>query len=270
MSINCPICLSPARLMAPHPEANIYRCEQCTHAFSDAASMPEQETYDSSYYDEAHRRWFKHPNLGLFDRIASLIPQGASVLDIGCGRGDFLKHLHKKRPDLDLTGIDYSPNQDPEIHFLQGDAFTTEFLSQFDVTVSLAVIEHVEDCVAFTHRMRVLTKPGGMVVISTINESSVLYALARTGRALGIPLAFDRLYSHHHLQHFTRASLRQLLRSSGLRLTRHFVHNSPIQAVDIPVRSRSADAALRLAVLAVSVTGSLLSKSYLQTAICSA
>jgi 2-polyprenyl-3-methyl-5-hydroxy-6-metoxy-1,4-benzoquinol methylase len=270
MPIKCPICQTAARLMAAHPEANIYRCECCTHAFSDPASMPKQENYDPDYYDDTHRRWFEHPNTALFDRITAVISQGGAVLDVGCGRGDFLRHVHRKRPDVQLTGIDYSWNQDEIIHFLQGDAFKLDIRDRFDVVVSLAVIEHVPDCVAFAKRMRELAKPGGTLVVMTLNESSILYGLARIGRALGVPMAFDRLYSRHHVHHFTRASLCRLLESCGLKVSRHIMHNAPLEAVDLPVRSRTADAVLRVGLRVVFAAGFVLSKAYLQTVICSA
>jgi 2-polyprenyl-3-methyl-5-hydroxy-6-metoxy-1,4-benzoquinol methylase len=269
MPVACPICHNAARFMATHPEANIYRCACCTHAFSDPASMPAQENYDPDYYDETHRRWFEHPNTALFDRIIGLIPQGGAVLDVGCGRGDFLRHVHRKRPDVQLTGIDYSWNRDETIEFLQGDAFKLDIPDRFDVVVSLAVIEHVPDCVAFANRMRELTKPGGTMAIMTVNESSILYGLARIGRVLGVRLAFDRLYSRHHLHHFTRTSLRRLLESRGLKLSQHIMHNAPVKAVDLPVCSRKADAVLRAMVMGVSAAGYVLSKTYLQTVICS-
>lgn len=108
-SIACPICQTTACFMATHPEADIYRCKCCTHAFSDPGSMPRQESYDPDYYNDTHRRWFEHPNTALFERITAVIPTGASVIDVGCGRGDFLRHVHRNRPDVQLTGIDYSP-----------------------------------------------------------------------------------------------------------------------------------------------------------------
>lgn len=230
--------------------------------------MPEQESYGPEYYDDKHRRWFEHPNTALFDRITAIIPQGGSVLDVGCGRGDFLQYVHRKRPDVQLTGIDYSPNQDEIIRFVQGDALELAMSDRFDVVVSLAVIEHVLDCVAFAKRIREFSKPGGAVAILTVNESSILYGLARIGRELGVPLAFDRLYSRHHLHHFTPASLRRLLESCGLGLSQHIIHNAPANAVDLPVRSRMADAPLRGLVRVVCAAGDVLSKGYLQTAIC--
>jgi 2-polyprenyl-3-methyl-5-hydroxy-6-metoxy-1,4-benzoquinol methylase len=268
MPILCPICQSATRLMAKHPDADIYRCNSCTHAFSDIASMPKQEEYGADYFDDAHRRWFEHPNTQLFDRVASFIPQGGSVLDVGCGRGDFLRHVRKTRPDAKLAGIDFSPNQDDAIRFLQGDVLTLDLGERFDVVVSLSVIEHVPDCVAFARRMGELTKPGGSTIVNTPNEASVLYGLGRAGRAMGVPLAFNRLYSRHHLHHFTPKSLRTLLESHGLTVSEHIMHNAPVKAMDLPVKNPIADAVLRAGVWAIFAAGSVTSKTYLQTVVC--
>ena len=158
-SIACPICQTTAFFMATHPEADIYR-SRCTHAFSDPGSMPRQESTTQTI-TTIRTAIGEHPNTALFERITAVIPTGASVIDVGCGRGDFLRHVHRNRPDVQLTGIDYSPNQDKPIRFLQGDLFELEIGDQFDVVVSLHVIEHVSDCVAFANRLRELTKPGG-------------------------------------------------------------------------------------------------------------
>jgi SAM-dependent methyltransferase len=269
MPINCPICHSAARLLAKHPDADIYRCNDCTHAFSDIASMPRQEEYGADYFDDTHRRWFEHPNTQLFDRVAAYIPRGGSVLDVGCGRGDFLRHVKVTRPDAQLTGIDFAPNQDEVIRFLRGDVNTLDIKEQFDVVMSLSVIEHVPDCVAFAHRMAELTKKGGATIVNTPNEASILYGLGRAGRSLGVPLAFNRLYSRHHLHHFTPISLRRLLESSGLKVSRHIMHNAPVKAMDLPVRNFAADGVLRTGVWAVFAAGSITSKTYLQTVVCS-
>ena len=266
----CPICGNRARFLTKHPDADIYRCTHCTHAFSAPESMPEQEAYDSTYFYETHRRWFEHPNTQFFDQIAKIIPQDTSVLDVGCGRGDLLQYLHHKRPDLRLTGIDHSENHADGIHFIQGDFFKLDIRESFDIVVSLATIEHVRDCVVFTKRLHQLTRPGGLVVVMTVNESGLLYGLARCGRAIGIRLAFNRLYSRHHFHHFTRKSLCLALELGGLQVTKQITHNAPIKAMDLPVNNGAADAVLRIGVWAIFVSGSITTKTYQQTVICSA
>ena len=266
----CPVCQYEARLEAKHPDADIFRCCRCTHAFSDPDSMPVQEAYDEVYFYKTHRRWFRHPNTSLFKQIAEMIPTGSSVLDVGCGRGDLLRYLHATRPDLKLTGVDYSCNSSEGVRYLQGDVLTLDIPEKFDFVITLATIEHVPDCVAFSRRLRELASPGGTVAVMTINESSLLYGLARVGRSLGIELAFNRLYSRHHLHHFTRRSLCRVLESGGLKVSKQIMHNAPLRAMDLPVKNSVMEAFVRAGVWAVFLAGGITSKTYQQTAICSA
>ena len=267
-AVKCPICGATAKFFARHPQAVLYRCNNCSHCFSHLETV-EIESYQENYFYEDHKRWFENPNTGLFDRIAKAIPQGASVLDAGCGRGDMLRYFRKIRPDLVLTGVDLSPNKDSDgIRYYQGDIITMDLGGQFDAVVSLAVIEHVGDVSAFVDRLVQLVKPGGAVVIMTLNDDSLLYDLARLGKRMGVPLAFNRVYSRHHLHHFTRKSLRTVLEGHGLKIESELVHNAPMAAIDIPVKNKAAEIVLRAVIWVVFMAGEVTGKSFLQTIFC--
>ena len=265
----CPVCGTLASFMALHPDTSLYRCVTCSHSFSEPRSM-NQEEYDEAYYMVHHKRWFANPDRPLFERIARAIPRAASVLDVGCGRGDFLRYLVEARTDLILAGVDLSKNEAPaaNIKFYQGDFFETKFDRKFDVLVSLQVIEHLADIRAFANRLNALVAPGGLVIVSTVNEASILYSLAKSGNHVGVPLAFNRLYSSHHLHHFTRKSLRQLLQASGLSVKAEFTHNAPLAAIDIPATAPGVDAVLRSGMWVVCKIGEWTDRAYLQTIIC--
>jgi SAM-dependent methyltransferase len=80
-----------------------------------------------------HERWLEDPNDALFKRIAATILQESSVLDVGCGRGDFLRFLRRTRPDPRVAGIDVTVNEGAEgIQFFQGDFFQSEIGGPFD------------------------------------------------------------------------------------------------------------------------------------------
>jgi SAM-dependent methyltransferase len=256
--------------MATHADGDLYRCVACSHCFSDP-NLTDLPTYSPDYFEKEHQRWFENPNVGLFAAIASTFPTGASVLDAGCGRGDFLRYVRSIRPDLTLTGIDLSPNNDVlGIRFLRGDFLQISIDRRFDAVVSLQVIEHVPDIRRFVERLRDLTRPGGTVTVSTVNESSLMYGLARTGQRVGVPLAFNRLYSRQHLHHFTRRSLRRLLEQCSFQIESAFAHNAPLAAIDIPVKSRLADTILRSGMWLVCKAGDATGTSYLQTITCRA
>lgn len=64
-----------------------------------------------------HAAWYdeKFGSLSLYndtyELFSTLIPDRHShVLDIGCGPGNITKYLLRKRPELNLTGIDLAPN----------------------------------------------------------------------------------------------------------------------------------------------------------------
>src|SRR5437899_12971668 len=100
----------------------------------------------------------------------------------------------------------------------------------------------------------------------TINEASVLYGLARAARRVGVPLAFNRLYKRHHVQHFTTRSLAELFRRERVVLERAFTHNGLLAARDILVSSREVDAGLRGSVALIMAAGCACRRMYRRTA----
>lgn len=266
----CPVCDASARIMGYHPDAVLYRCHRCTHCFS-VLKTKQGEQYGLDYYEEEHRRWFENQNFRLFERIAGFIPRDGkprSVLDVGCGRGDFLRYLAAARPGLALTGIELTDVPPAEgIRYLKGSVLTTRVDGLFDAVVSLAVIEHVTEVKAFARRLAELCRPGGLICVMTVNEDSLLYDIARGFRRLGFPLAFDRLYSLHHVNHFTVRSLGELLAREQLEPVRVFTHNGLLAATDIPARSQFARGILRLGVGAIMALGWACGRMYLQTAV---
>lgn len=263
--VSCPVCGETARFAYKHPEAAIFRCDKCSHAFSDQNSLEGLESYSDDYYEEAHRNWFANPNFALFDWIERHIPASAkSVIDVGCGKGQFLDFLRKRRPDIRLVGVDLSNNQPRDnIEFHHGDALNLD-LGTFDAAVSLATIEHVPDVAGFAQRMHDLCNPGGTAVVMTLDDGSLLYRASRLAWRFGVPVGFNRLYSAHHLHHFTHKSLVTLLERSGLKVRETLHHSVPLKALDLPVSPITRPLFLA-GVKTVFTAGDLLGLSYLQT-----
>lgn len=114
--------------------------------------------------------------------------KGLSVLDIGCGGGLISEPL--TRLGANVTGIDpgqrnidiavqHAREQGLDITY---QAITVEELAKtgqtFDAVVCLEVVEHVPDVGAFVKAMSGVLKPGGMLILSTINRNLKSYALA--------------------------------------------------------------------------------------------
>lgn len=216
---------------------------------------------------EVPKNWFAHPNVALFRWIVAAIARNAkSLVDVGCGRGDFLRYIRSQSPGLALCGIDLSTNAKQEgIEFIQGDVFTMSLNRRFDVVVSLAAIEHVPDIRDFVSTLVELCTPNGQIIIMTINESGIIYFVARVAKRFFVPIAFDRLYSAHHLHHFTLTSFARLLEQAGLTIQKTHLHNGPMAAVDMPVNNRLTKAFFVICVAILFFLGKETRRPLLQT-----
>ena len=267
----CPICAAPSAVEHRLDDLTLCRCPECDHCFTDLNSIDSMEQYAPGYFEEEHRNWFLHPNLALYEKLTRIILEHkpyAAILDVGCGNGNFLRYLKGAGEDLSLTGIDVAPNEPVGgIEYLRGDFTEQKFAGQFDVLLSLAVIEHIPNVAAFARRLCEVCAPGGLVITMTVDEQSLIYGAARALHRVGYSVPLRRLYSKHHLNHFTHQSLKRLLEGHGLCTIQVLRHNSPIAAVDTPKTSTLSNVILRTGVWAAFQLGVLTRRTMLQTVI---
>lgn len=117
--------------------------------------------------------------------------EGLSLLDIGCGGGLIAEPM--ARLGANVTAIDASEKniKVAQLHAKQSEltidyrCTTAETLAantvQYDVVLALEIIEHVADIALFTASAARLVKPGGLLVMSTLNRTAKSYALAIVG-----------------------------------------------------------------------------------------
>lgn len=114
----------------------------------------------------------------LFNRFA--MKQGDTLLDIGCGRGDFTKGfkdiglevsgIDRERGDSEmLQGIDIRIQED-----LEQDRFPFED-NRFDVVFSKSVIEHIQNPDSFMKEQLRVLKPGGRIICMTPDWHSQMF-----------------------------------------------------------------------------------------------
>ena len=266
----CPVCNSEARYYNKLTEVTLYYCSYCQHRFTDVESIQNKETYSQDYFEEKHSNWFAHPNIQLFDyifdRIKSTGLSNPSVLDAGCGNGDLLKYLHQRSSNIKLTGIDYHKNSAEEgINFLCGDILHTQFNERYDLVISLAVIEHVLDVQAYILRLNELCKDKGLIITMTINDSSLVYGVARTMYNFGMKTPMERLYDKHHLNHFSKNSLECLYKKNSLDIIEKPFTQWSMQSIDLPKNNVLMKTIYKLALVVLFALEKFLGKSILQT-----
>jgi 2-polyprenyl-3-methyl-5-hydroxy-6-metoxy-1,4-benzoquinol methylase len=272
MSLPCTVCRTISKIEFKTPEADIYRCPACQHCFSDILQGNDIQ-YDTAYYTEDHKNWFKHPNFKLFEKIYRIIMEhnpNASVLDIGCGNGDLLRYLSEKNQSFSLTGIDLYENKPIEgIEFINCDFLGASFNKKYDIVISLATIEHIQNITAFAQKAGSICGNNGLVIIMTVNESGFINRLARLfKRYFLFPYAYNRLYSQHHLNHFNTSSLRKLIEMNQLQVEKVLKHNNPIRAVDMGNYSKPIHFSLLSGIAVIFFIGKITGNTFLQTIIC--
>jgi len=269
--MECPVCGENARHEYNHPEAEIYRCQHCDHAFTNLGGLS-PEAYNAEYFQAVHKNWFENPNFALFESIYRLaVPYGekARVLDVGCGRCDLLIYLKSKNAGLQLTGIDLAPPPSiAGIELVHSSVFDLKISQTHDLIASLAVIEHVDDIRSFVAILKQFAHERSTIAIMTLNEGGIIYAAAKALRLIGIQAPFNRLYSKHHLHHYTVRSLRSLMEKSGLTIISHTTHNFPLAAVDFPSQGLLKDFLQKVGVAVLFAIGRVSNRSFLQTIVC--
>ncbi|MEM8744818.1 MAG: bifunctional 2-polyprenyl-6-hydroxyphenol methylase/3-demethylubiquinol 3-O-methyltransferase UbiG, partial [Pseudomonadota bacterium] len=117
--------------------------------------------------------------------------EGLNVVDVGCGGGLLCEPV--SRLGATVTGLD--PAEDSinaaRAH-AEAQGLTIDYRAeraeslvaagqQFDAVLALEVVEHVPDVPAFIQVAADLVRPGGLMLLSTINRTMKSYALAIVG-----------------------------------------------------------------------------------------
>ena len=153
----------------------------------------------------------------IYGRILPMLPKDKSlrILDVGAGEGYFTKLL--KEAGHDVEALDYVE----EDFVVKGVPFHQADLSQkiplpdneYDCVVSIEVIEHVENHFHFMRELLRITKPGGMVILTTPNVSSMTsrWYFLRYGFNDCAPMPLDPHLEEYWMEHINPISVPEIL-----------------------------------------------------------
>jgi 2-polyprenyl-6-hydroxyphenyl methylase/3-demethylubiquinone-9 3-methyltransferase len=151
----------------------------------------------------------------------------ARVLDVGCGGGILSEAM--ARSGARVLGIDLSQAvlDVAELHALEGKlaveyrAIAAEELAEvqpgsFDLVTCMEMLEHVPDPATTLGALAALVKPGGHVIVSTLNRKPLAFAVAIIG-AEYIARILPR-GTHEYLKFIRPSELARWGRAAGLEL----------------------------------------------------
>ena len=178
---------------------------------------------DSSYYDQF---------------LLTDLPNGSTVLDVGCGNGLFLKKLSLLNKNLQLFGveanqflIDKARQNTPLAHMDLVDLNQGQLPfanDTFDSIFCLDVIEHLVNPLDLLKEIKRVLKPSGHLILCTPDRFAFL-ADQRFGKNFGELLIFNlkkllgkTFVDPGHIHEFDIFELKKILRQGGLLFVDHY------------------------------------------------
>lgn len=230
--VYCPICSSEGKIVTEEniskdafnsltyasrkpPELMHYelsKCLTCDLLFS--THLPELSgllgAYEAASYDTFDEaRYAAHSYAEALSRLVCW--EGISVLDVGCGDGQFLLEC-KDRGASRVAGIEPSTapramsNESIKGQVWQGGWEEFDLSEKFQIVTLFQTVEHLRDPAAFVNFAHDALEPGGFLAIASHNFRAPL------NRILGKK---SPIYDVEHLQLFSPLSMRKLMEANG-------------------------------------------------------
>lgn len=241
----CPACGQQAAALSLTVERayRLWRCRSCRTEFfrpEDADAAPRESAYwepykFSVYSSDAVLSEFERRYERVVLEAEKAVGPIRSVLDIGCGIGNFLAYAGRRGiravgVDVEEKAVDSARNRGLEA-CLPADVDARVPDSSLDAATMWDVIEHLLDPLEGLEAMVRKVRPGGALLFETPNAGfpprrAVLSVHRITGRRVDLT---DPFYYLEHRSYFTIEGMEALLRRCGCRITWSALAPSPRQ-----------------------------------------
>lgn len=180
--------------------------------------------YEESIWGKgyASTTWSSPTSFRLNQAIQAIshIPAGGSVLELGCGAGQFIRTVKKCRPELLCYGSDISDTAiaaaktaDDGVVYIKTEAVLPYADDSLDAVLIFDVLEHVEDVDGILTEVYRVLKPGGTFYAFVPCEGDRL-SIWHWCRIFGWKGDLTKRYAGH-IQYFSRNLLRKLYVHNG-------------------------------------------------------
>jgi len=187
--MKCPICNSPknvkifltANIHGRHQinsqKIDIFKCIKCGCVFP---NIKVNKNFYKKYYPKNYQTPSDNKYLNRIWQIYNchyknkLIPENSTLLDVGCGQGDFIKQLPK---NINSTGIDLNPKITNNI--IKDDFLKNKFSTKYDVITFWHSLEHFSNPSKTINKAINLLNKNGLIIASLPNTNSLSFKLGQ-------------------------------------------------------------------------------------------
>ena len=185
-----------ARLFGGNAVLSIVRCAACDLRWYEPLAGGDEAFYNTLQ----HKPWYYVDHKHEFDLALPYLASGNKVLEVGSGKGNFARFLHKSGLNLTYTGLDFSQEArrmaatygiDIRVQSVQ--EYAEAHPESHEVVCAFQVLEHVVEIRSFLDAMVKALRPGGTLLMAVPSEDS--YISQSNNLALNLP--------PHHISRYT-------------------------------------------------------------------
>jgi SAM-dependent methyltransferase len=214
---DCPACGATAAVSIGYKGGYlVLACRRCACLYvrPEPTSQQLDELYNN-YYDIEGCEGYQVPNF-LQEQARRTVRRfrpfrrTGSLLDVGCGAGEFLQAAQQQGWDalgLEISGAAVALARSRGLSAHEGDFLSAEVAKNLDVVIMSELIEHLPNPREFLERAFEILRPGGLLYVTTPN-----------GRGLSrwvMGLDWSVISPPEHIQLFNVSALSRLLRRCG-------------------------------------------------------
>jgi len=176
----------------------------------------------SDYNDYWEKRGkIEHP-MRRWAIAAGCLPERATLLDVGCGSGEFLEFVRKKKPMVTGKGVDFSLKS---VEMTQASGFDAELLDlatdeirgQYDFVTCFEVLEHIPEAEVALRHLKAAFRKQLIISVPNIGYLGCRLRLALFGR---FPTTNCIMHIKEHVRHWTPKDFCEWVSQEGLQVVR--------------------------------------------------
>jgi 2-polyprenyl-3-methyl-5-hydroxy-6-metoxy-1,4-benzoquinol methylase len=212
--MSCRLCGVPTRPLAARADLTLHRCPRCGFV----SGAPVRTRTASERYEDYYQRELPPAPVARYHewlaRAERRLGQGR-LLEVGAGAGGLVRVARERgwtvhATEVSESGLEQLRATGAEV--FAGDVVDARYPDgHFDLVVSLEVIEHLPAPAPHLRELCRVTRPGGLLLLSTPNFNGVSRRRFGTGW---------RVIDPEHLGYFSPRTLGAALREAGFRSVR--------------------------------------------------